>query len=88
MFELMLVYVCKFDFVPKLKQMFDNFWLNVSVAFSFGIQLFAIYSPLMQEYLKTTPLNLTQWAMILLLASTAFLVQPLVVWSNNFHAKS
>ncbi|MBI95701.1 ATPase [bacterium] len=88
MFELMLVYVCKFDFVPKIKQMFDNFWLNVSVVFSFCIQLFAIYNPVMQEYLKTTPLNLTQWAMILLLASTAFLVQPLVAWTNKLQTKN
>lgn len=78
MFELMLVYVCKFDFVPSLKQMFDNFWLNVAVLFSFAIQVFAIYNPFMQDFLKTVPLQPLHWVLILTLSSTAFLVQPLV----------
>jgi len=77
MFELFLVYVCQYEVLPKLKTMFSNLWLNVAVVFSFALQLVAIYSPFMQEYLKTTPLDLGQWILIVILASTAFLVVPL-----------
>lgn len=77
-FELMLVYACVYDFVPKIKKMFSNSWLNLAVGFSVFLQLIALYNPFMQNILKTTPLNISQWFIVLIAASTAFLVQPIL----------
>jgi P-type Ca2+ transporter type 2C len=67
-FELFLAFVCKKT---------SNKTLFAAVGISFLLQLMMLYTPFMQSVFKTVPLSLTEWAMIVLFALTAFLVPPI-----------
>jgi Ca2+-transporting ATPase len=59
----------------------SNKWLFVTVAFGFAQQLFAIYVPFMNDIMGTVPLQLFDWAMVLLVA---FILQAIIEVTKYF----
>lgn len=53
---------------------FSNKYLAGATIFSVLIQLFAIYHPTMNEFLKTSPLALFDWIIIITVSSSIFIV--------------
>jgi Ca2+-transporting ATPase len=47
------------------RQVFRNLYLWLAVAANFGLQIFALYHPVMQKILKVAPLSWDEWAIIL-----------------------
>jgi P-type Ca2+ transporter type 2C len=74
MFELFFVFMCKEEEHITFKSLTSNKSLIGAVAISFVLQLIMIYTPFMQTVFKTVPLDLTQWGVVIMLASTAFLI--------------
>jgi len=54
---------------------FSNKFLLGSTIIVIFLQLIAIYTPLMQKILHTTSLNMTEWIMIILVASSIVWVE-------------
>lgn len=44
---------------------FSNVYLIIAVIAGLSLQILAIYAPFMQYFLKTVPLNISQWAIVL-----------------------
>ncbi len=77
MFELFFVFVCKEEKSISLKSLVSNKKLIGAVIISFLLQLLMIYHPFMNRVFKTVPLSFKEWLILVLLASTAFLVPKL-----------
>jgi P-type Ca2+ transporter type 2C len=56
------------------KRMFTNRWLWGAVAICVGLQLAAVYVPFLQTVLRTVPLSLSDWGLVL-----SFSLLPIVV---------
>lgn len=74
LFELFLVFVCKEEKTITFKSFISNKSLIGAATLSFLLQLGMIYLPFMQTVFKTAPLNIQEWAIIILCASTALIV--------------
>jgi Ca2+-transporting ATPase len=74
LFELFRAYSCKNTrpFAP----LFTNFWLNVAVMVSLGLQLVIMYTPL-RFLFDLVPLGWDSWWKIILLSSSGFFVLEL-----------
>lgn len=73
-FELFFVFVCKEEKSITLKSFSNNKYLIVAVLISFILQLIMIYTPFMQNIFKTVGLSITEWIVIFIFSSSAFLV--------------
>ncbi|MEA3273391.1 MAG: HAD-IC family P-type ATPase [Patescibacteria group bacterium] len=60
--------------------LFSNRWLNFSVFLVGASFLAAIYSPFLQKILKTTPLNLLDWGMIVLICIASVFFIEMTKW--------
>ncbi len=64
-----------------------SFWSNrfliAATATVITLQLFAVYNPFMQKFLKTTGLSLKEWILIILVASTIIIVEELRKWNSR-----
>lgn len=82
LFELFFVFVCKEEKNFKIKQLLNNKYLVGAVLISFILQLIMIYAPFMQTVFKTKPLQMEQWLILILLASSAFLIPRItnMIW--------
>ncbi|MBN1160120.1 MAG: HAD-IC family P-type ATPase, partial [Candidatus Diapherotrites archaeon] len=91
MFELFRVFSCRIDeqknIWPKLSDFTANRMLLVAVAISFFMHLFVIYFPPLQVAFSTVALGMTDWIIVILMASTAFLVHPLVYQAQKISQK-
>jgi Ca2+-transporting ATPase len=80
-----LVYIFSYRSLrPPIFSLLDyssNKWLFVTVAFGFSQQLFAIYVPFMNNTMGTVPLQLFDWAMVLLVA---FILQAIIEVTKYF----
>jgi Ca2+-transporting ATPase len=56
---------------------FSNMYLVGATAIIVGLQLLALYTPLMQKILHTVPLSLNEWVLAVLLAVPVILVEEL-----------
>jgi P-type Ca2+ transporter type 2C len=56
---------------------FSNRYLLVATVIVAFLQIFAVYSPIMNTYLKTAPLDLKDWLIIIPIASTIVLVEEI-----------
>lgn len=56
---------------------FSNKWLVGATLTIIFLQLFAIYNPLMQKFLRTVPLSLSEWLIIIPIASSIILVEEI-----------
>jgi len=56
---------------------FENKFLLLATFIVIGLQLFAIYNPVMQTYLKTTALNFQDWLLIIPIAFSIVLVEEI-----------
>ncbi|MBW6440612.1 cation-transporting P-type ATPase [Patescibacteria group bacterium] len=57
------------------KNMFSNWYLIAAVVFAFTFQMFGIYHPFFQSILKTVPLNLADWSLMIFV----FLVELVII---------
>lgn len=53
----------------------NNKWLIAGTLGAFGLQLVAIYHPFFQNFLRTVPLGLSDWVIVLILATSIILVE-------------
>ncbi len=71
-------YNCEFmDRSIFSKHIFRNRYLILAFLGNFALQLFAVYSPFMQRVLKTTPLSLGEWIVILVFGISVILVEEI-----------
>jgi len=56
---------------------FSNKFLVGTTIFIIILQLFAVYNPLMQKFLRTTALDLSDWLMIIPIAASIVLVEEI-----------
>ncbi|MFA5820852.1 MAG: HAD-IC family P-type ATPase [Candidatus Gracilibacteria bacterium] len=77
LFELIFAFVCQSDKKLGIKALFANRALIIATFISLIFQLIMVYTPFMQQIFKTTALDLKEWLVLLLLASTATLVPSL-----------
>lgn len=56
---------------------FENIWMVGATFFAFGFQLLAVYNPLFQKFLHTTPLSLNEWFIVVSAASTIIFVEEI-----------
>lgn len=56
---------------------FENTWMVGATALAFGFQLLAVYNPLFQKFLHTTPLSLNEWIIVVIAASTIIFVEEI-----------
>ncbi len=56
---------------------FSNKWLVLATVTIIFLQLFAIYNPFMQKFLRTTPLQLSDWLIIIPIAASIILVEEI-----------
>lgn len=56
---------------------FSNKWLVGATITVIILQLFAIYNPFMQTFLRTTPLQLSDWLLIIPIAASIILVEEI-----------
>jgi len=69
----------------------SNRLLLTAVAATLGLQVLAIYAPFLQPVLRTVPLTLTDWGLILAVSAPIFLVPEAVkevVWRRRRHRHS
>ncbi|MCX8128452.1 MAG: cation transporting ATPase C-terminal domain-containing protein, partial [Synergistetes bacterium] len=60
-------------FIRNLKELFINKTLVIGVAISFFLQISATYIPLLQKVLQINPLSLSEWLMILTVATASII---------------
>ncbi len=56
---------------------FSNKWLIMATATIIFLQLFAVYNPFMQKLLHTSPLELSEWLIIIPIAASIILVEEI-----------
>lgn len=56
---------------------FSNKWLIGATTIVILLQLFVVYNPFMQKFLRTTPLKLSEWLIIIPIASSIILVEEI-----------
>jgi Ca2+-transporting ATPase len=69
MYQIFNVFNC------KAKGMFPNKTLMIAVAASFILQLGVLYVPYLQHIFRTTSITITDWILILIVASSIFLTE-------------
>ncbi len=70
-FEFYNVFLSKMAGQPlKLKKLFNNKWLNISIFLSIILQMVVIYVPFLREAFKLAPLGIKDWAIIILTSAS------------------
>lgn len=59
------------------KELFNNKYLIGSLLLVFALQLFAVYTPVMQKILETTPISFMEWIYLSLIASSIIIVEEI-----------
>lgn len=67
----------------KPRRAFANRWAIASVPLVLGLQWLAVHVPTPQRVLRTVPLGLTEWAIILALASLPAVIGQLIQVSQG-----
>lgn len=71
---------------------FSNLWLILATIIVVVLQIIALYVPIFQEFLRTTPLTLSEWTAILVIASSIIWVEELrkaiYSWANRRKLKA
>lgn len=64
---------------------FENIYMIGATLVAFLFQLLAVYHPLFQKFLHTVPLDLSDWLLIIALATTIIFVEELrkLLWKNR-----
>ncbi len=56
---------------------FSNKWLIAATTTVILLQLFVVYNPFMQKFLRTTPLTISEWLIIIPVAASVILVEEI-----------
>ena len=59
---------------------FSNPWVLGAWAFTIGLQLCAVYLPVLQQALHTVPMGWSDWGLVLVVSLPIFLVTELIKW--------
>ena len=60
--------------------LFSNRWMLIAIAVTAGVQMCALYVPVLQKALHTVPLGWLHWGLIVLVASPVFLICESLKW--------
>jgi Ca2+-transporting ATPase len=71
---------CRSEHESAAADPFANRYLVAALALVVALQLVAVYVPLMQGFLHTAPLSLTDWLIVIPLASTVLLAEEARKW--------
>jgi len=75
-FQWFNVWNCRFESTSFFKMnFFSNTYLLVATAVVISLQMVAIYTPFFQRFLHTVPLNLSEWMMIIVVATSIIWVE-------------
>ncbi|MEK7123212.1 MAG: cation transporting ATPase C-terminal domain-containing protein, partial [Patescibacteria group bacterium] len=78
LFQLFNAFNCRSEKVSIFRMNpFSNVWLLLGFLASLTLQLVAVYTPFMNTVLRTTPLALTEWMVIIPLALSVILVDEI-----------
>lgn len=66
------------------KKFFNNIWLILATILVICLQLLAVYVPFMQKYFYTTNLALKDWAIVVLVSSSIFILEELRKYIYSF----
>lgn len=64
---------------------FSNMYLVVTTLIVIGLQLFAVYSPIAHQLLRTAPLTISEWVVIVVIAASIILIEEI---RKFFHRKT
>ncbi len=69
---------------------FSNKYLVGATLIVMALQVAALYTPIMQKVLRTVPLTLSEWLMIILVASSILVVEEVrkLFYRGRFHLKN
>ena len=69
---------------------FSNKYLVGATLIVMALQVAALYTPIMQKVLRTVPLTLSEWLMIILVASSILVVEEVrkLLYRGRFHLKN
>ncbi len=83
-FQWFNVYNCQSDKLPVIKKFKINKSINIAILIVVGLQLIVLYIPFFQNILKTTSISLYDWAIIIGIASSVFIID--LIWKifHNF----
>ena len=64
---------------------FENKFMMLATLAAFSFQMLAVYNPLFQKFLYTVPLSLSEWLMIISLATSIIFVEEIrkFLWRNK-----
>lgn len=68
---------CRSETKSALRSLLTNPYLIIATLVVIGLQLLAVYNPLFQKFLKTTPLSLDEWLIILAMSLPLLLIEEL-----------
>jgi magnesium-transporting ATPase (P-type) len=74
LFEVFYLFSSKSIYENVIGRMFSNRIMLGGISLVLLLQLFITYSPLMNSVLRTAPLEIIDWMIILLVSSTVFFV--------------
>ena len=72
MFEKFQAFSCRSLEKPIIGEMFANKWLNFAAILTFFLHLAILYVPVFNTLFHTTPLSLSDWALIILASLFGF----------------
>lgn len=63
---------------------FTNPWLLLAIAVSLGLQIAAVYVPFLQSALRTVPLGIYAWIVLIAVAAPIFVVSEIFrLWKSQ-----
>lgn len=68
---------CRNETKSAFSNIFSNPYLIIATVLVTGLQILAIYNPLFQKFLKTAPLSLEEWLIILAVALPLLLIEEI-----------
>ena len=61
----------------------SNPWIMVAIVFTIGLQVLAVYVPILQQALHTVPLGWSDWGLMFLAAAPILLVPEFYLWVRS-----
>lgn len=87
-FELIFAFACNSEGSFKLKKLFSNNMLIVSIILVLALHVFLIYNPFMQDAFNVVALSLKDWLMVLAFSLFSFIIIPITNFLEKAKAKN
>ena len=83
LFSLFTVFAARSDQAGVARDLFTNGWLWLAIAVSLALQLAVLYLPPLQQAFNTVPLTARDWAIAIVVASSALWVREIVKFAQK-----